>query len=318
MSQTLRLTGAIPANLLPFNDDYSIDEPEYRKHLRWLADVPGVGSIVVNGHAAEVSALSRDERKRALAIAVDEVGSRVNVISGVISESTFEAGDLAADARAEGAAGVLVFPPALFLWGGNLRPEMAIAYYSHIADAGGLPIVLFQYPVQQGWGYTTELLLKLIEIEPVVAVKEWSQDIVVFERNLKAIRSTGRPVAVLSSFTASLYATFALGADGAISGLGSVAADLQAELFAAVQAGDPARARQLSDRHNALTEVFYAPPFLDMHNRMKEALVALGRIRSATVRPPLQALSKPEQQAIRAALLKAGLLPARRPAGVTA
>jgi 4-hydroxy-tetrahydrodipicolinate synthase len=54
--------------------------------------------------------------------------------------------------------------------------------------------------------------------------------------------------------------------------------------------------------------VFYAPPFLDMHNRMKEALALLGRIRQAVVRPPLQPVSEAERQQISRALVQAGLL----------
>ena len=55
-------------------------------------------------------------------------------------------------------------------------------------------------------------------------------------------------------------------------------------------------------------EVFYAPPFVDMHNRMKEALVILGRIEKAVVRPPLQRISDDERERIRRALLQSGLL----------
>ncbi|PYO48434.1 MAG: hypothetical protein DMD84_21180 [Candidatus Rokuibacteriota bacterium] len=106
---------------------------------------------------------------------------------------------------------------------------------------------------------------------------------VAFEANLRALRATGRPVAVLSAFTMSLMATFLLGADGAISGMGSVTADLQAELFAACQKGDLDGARRINDRLEPLVRVFYAPPFVDMHNRMKEALVLLGRIPAAHV-----------------------------------
>ena len=69
----------------------------------------------------------------------------------------------------------------------------------------------------------------------MVAVKDWSNDIVSYEKNLRALRASGRPVAMLSSFTMSLMASFLLGADGCISGMGSVAADLQAELFAAAK-----------------------------------------------------------------------------------
>ena len=65
-----------------------------------------------------------------------------------------------------------------------------------------------------------ETLARLAEIPQVAAVKDWSNEIVAFERNLRALRATGRPVAMLSSFTMSLMATFLLGADGAISGHG--------------------------------------------------------------------------------------------------
>jgi 4-hydroxy-tetrahydrodipicolinate synthase len=54
--------------------------------------------------------------------------------------------------------------------------------------------------------------------------------------------------------------------------------------------------------------VFYAPPFLDMHNRMKEALAILGRIDRAVVRPPLQAVGELEQMQISEALCRSGLL----------
>jgi 4-hydroxy-tetrahydrodipicolinate synthase len=308
MHNTLRFSGMIPANLLPFTPDYAIDEPNYRRHLAWLANVPGITAITVNGHAAEVSSLTRQECRQALAIALDEVGSRVPLITGIYTDSTLAAVELARDANAEGASGLLVFPPSLFMWGAQLRPEMPWRHFATIAEAVDLPLVVFQYPPASGLGYTPETLMQLTEIPQVVAVKEWSNDIIAFERNLRAIRATGRPVAVLSSFTMSLMASFVLGADGAISGLGSVAADLQAELFAHVQRGDLAAARQVNDRLEPLVRVFYAPPFLDMHNRMKEALALLGRIRQAVVRPPLQPVSEAERQQISRALVQAGLL----------
>ncbi len=307
MDQRLTFSGVIPANILPFKSDYSIDEAEYRRHLRWLAEVPGVAGITVNGHAAEVSSLSREERRRALAVARDEVGPDLPLIAGIYTESTFEAIDLARDAKAEGASGLLIFPPSIFMWGVQLRPEMAYRHFATIAEAVDLPLVVFQYPIASGLGYDPSTLVTLTEIPQVVAVKEWSNDIVTFEQNLRAFRATGRRVAVLSSFTMSLFASFVLGADGAISGMGSVAADLQADLFARVRRGDLEGARRVNDRLDPLVRVFYAPPFLDMHNRMKEALALLGRIRRAVVRPPLQPIGEPERQRIREALAQAGL-----------
>src|SRR2546425_4505459 len=126
MSQPLRFSGIMPANLLPFTADLAIDEVAYRRHLRWLVDTPGVTGIVANGHASEVSSLSREERKRALAIAVDEVAGACPVVAGVYADGTREAVELARDARAAGAAGGPGFPPTPFLLGAPPQPHQGL------------------------------------------------------------------------------------------------------------------------------------------------------------------------------------------------
>jgi 4-hydroxy-tetrahydrodipicolinate synthase len=308
MRDPLLFSGVMPANILPFTADLAIDEPAYRRHLRWLADTRGVTGVVVNGHASEVSSLSREERRRSLVVALDEIGGRCPVIAGIYADGTAEAVELTRDAQAAGASGILVFPPTLFMWGAQLKPDMVVRHYSEVATVG-LPIIAFEYPPASGIGYAPETLARLAELPQVAGIKDWSNDIVAFEHNVRALRATGRPVAILSSFTMSLMATFLLGADGAISGMGSVAADLQAELFEACGKADLDGARRINDRLDPLVRVFYAPPFVDMHNRMKEALVLLGRIPAAHVRPPLTPVPVAEREAIRRALVQSGLLP---------
>jgi len=308
MNNGFRFSGCIPANLLPFTADLQIDVAAYKKHLRWLADAKGVTGIVANGHAAEVSSLSREERKRALALALEEIGGKVPVIAGVYSDGTQEAVELARDAKAAGASGLLVFPPTIFMWGAQVKPDMVLRHFSMLADGVDLPLVVFEYPLASGMGYAAETLAELCKIPTVVGVKDWSNDIVSYEKNLRALRASARPVAMLSSFTVSLMASFCLGADGCISGMGSVVADLQAELFAAVTVGNLAEAHRINDRLAPLVGIFYAPPFVDMHNRMKEALALLGRIPAAHVRPPLTPVSEDERHRIRLALRAAGLV----------
>ena len=97
-----------------------------------------------------------------------------------------------------------------------------------------------------------------------------------------------------------------LGCNGLLSGSGSVIADLQAKLFRAVQGNDLAEAKRLNDRIEPLTRVFYADPFVDMHNRMKEALVLLGKLPRAVVRPPLVKIERAEIVRIRQSLIEAG------------
>jgi 4-hydroxy-tetrahydrodipicolinate synthase len=80
------------------------------------------------------------------------------------------------------------------------------------------------------------------------------------------------------------------------------------KLFRAVRANDLAGAKKINDRIRPTAEAFYAEPWVDMHNRMKEALVMMGKLPRAVVRPPLVKLPQAEIERIRHALIAAGLL----------
>jgi 4-hydroxy-tetrahydrodipicolinate synthase len=304
----VKLEGVIPATLLAFNDDMSIDEKSSRKHLRDCAFVPGVSMVTVNGHASEVHACTFEEQQRILAISLAEVGDKVPLVNGVYADGSMEAAKVAAMAAKEGASALLVFPPQSMSWGGQLRPEMAIAHFKRIADATDLPIICFQYPMATGLGYPFDTLLKLFEEVPTIrAIKDWCNEPLLHEKHIRTFQSLPRPVNVLTTHSAWLMASLTMGANGLLSGAGSVMADLQVALFRAVKAGDLRKAQALNDRMYPMQQAFYAPPFLDMHNRMKEALVLLGRLDKAVVRPPLMKLPASEIARIKAAIEQAGI-----------
>ena len=306
--QDFRPAGVVPATLLALHDELSIDERSTRRHLRECALVDGVSAVTVNGHASEVHACSFEEQQRILAASVAEVGDRVPLINGVYADGSIEAARIAAMADREGASALLVFPPGSMAMGGQLRPEMAIAHFRRIADATDLPIVVFQYPMSGGLGYPFETLLQLFDRVPTIrAIKDWSNDAMLHERHVRTFQRLPRPVNVLTTHSSWLMASLCIGPNGLLSGAGSVIADLQVALFRAVQAGDLKAAQGINDRIVPLSQVFYAPPFLDMHNRMKEALVLLGRLDEAVVRPPLVKISDAEIARIRQALELAGI-----------
>ena len=304
-----RPSGVIPATLMAFRDDFSIDETATRAHLRDVAATRGVSAITVNGHASEVHACSFEEQQQALAFSLDEVGDRLPVISGIYADGSLEAARLARMADSEGASALLVFPPQSMAMGGRLRPEMARAHFGTIADATDLPLIVFQYPAATGLGYPFDTLLSLFETAPsIAAVKDWSNDPALHERQTRVFQSLPRPVTLLTTHSAWLMASLTMGAGGLLSGAGSVIAPLQVALFEAVRAQDLARAQRLNDRMHPLARAFYAEPFLDMHNRMKECLVLLGKLDKAVVRPPLVKLPASEIESLRVALTQAGLL----------
>ncbi len=302
--------GVIPAVLLPFHDDLSIDEKNFRSHLRDIAAVPGLSAITINAHSTEVASCTFDEQRRVLAIAQDEIGDKLPIVNGVWADGSLEAARIARMASEGGASALLVFPPAPFTMGQS--PEMALAHFRRIADASDLPIIVFQYPLATGQGYPRETLLKMCEQVPTIrAIKDWAGNVPQHEMHIRLLQSLPRRVNVLTTHSAWLLSSLVLGCNGLLSGSGSVIADLQSELFRAVQANDLAAARALNDRIYPLAKVFYADPWADMHNRMKEALVLLGRLPRAVVRPPLVKLGRAEIERIRAALADAGMLDAK-------
>jgi 4-hydroxy-tetrahydrodipicolinate synthase len=145
-------------------------------------------------------------------------------------------------------------------------------------------------------------------VPSIRAIKDWVGNVPHHEWHVRTLQSLPRPVNVLTTHSSWLFSSLMLGCNGLLSGSGSVIADLQAQLFRAVQKEDLARAKRLNDRIEPTARVFYADPFVDMHNRMKEALVLLGKLPRAVVRPPLVKLERREIALIRQALVQAGLL----------
>ena len=299
--------GVIPAVLLPFENDLSIDEVSFRKHLRDVAAVDGLTAITINAHSTEVASCTFDEQRRVLDIAQDEIGAKLPLVNGIWADGSLEAARLARMAEQGGASALLVFPPAPFTLGQNAA--MALAHVKRIADATDLPLIVFQYPLATGQGYPKDTLLKLCEEVPTIrAIKDWIGNVPHHQWHIDTLQNLSRPVNVLTTHSSWLFASLVMGPNGLLSGSGSVIADLQARLFRAVQANDLAEAKSLAERIEPTARVFYADPFVDMHNRMKEALVLLGKLPRAVVRPPLVKLERAEIGRIREALIEAGLL----------
>lgn len=304
----VKLEGVIPANLLPFDDDLAIDEAGYRAHLGSLVDIEGVTGLTCNGHAGEVSSLSPREWQLALEIAVEVAAGRVPVICGLLADSEGEALEQARTAAATGADALLVFPPEFLRYSDD--PETAHRYFAALASEVSIPLVAFMYPAFTGLGYSAEDLRAICAIDRVIALKDWSLDISVYERNLTIVRSASHEISMLTSFSTHLLPSLSIGADGILSGHGSVIAPLQVALLQAVRQGDLQAAQASYERIQRLTGPVYRNPMPNMYARMKEQLVMLGSSMTSRVRPPLRQVSADERIALRSALGSAGLIPA--------
>jgi len=299
-------SGVVPACLLPLHDDLRIDEQSYRKHLRDIGAVRGISAITVNGHASEVSSCSFEEQERLLEVALEEVGNRIPIVNGVYADSTSEAVRIARMADRRQASALLVFPSNVFMLG--TRPEMVLDHFRRIADATDLPLIIFQFPQSLPLSYSHDVLAKLIaEVPTIRAMKDACGDPVRHEMTVRLLQSDSRPFHVLTTHSAWLLQSLMTGCNGLLSGAGSTITELQVALFEAVRDNDLATAKTLSTRIHHTSLAFYGAPGVDMHNRMKEAQVILGRLPSAAVRAPLQKLSAAEIARIRMHLEAAGI-----------
>jgi 4-hydroxy-tetrahydrodipicolinate synthase len=308
LKNNIKLEGVIPATLLAFDIDYKIDEKTSRKHIKDCSLTNGISAITVNGHSSEVHACDFEEQKRILNFSLDEVGNNVPVINGVYADGSIEAAKIAKMSEVNGASALLCFPPQSMSMGGHLRPEMALEHFKRIADATDLPLICFNYPSAGNLMYPFETLLKLFETVPTIkAVKDWSNDPMLHEKNIRTFQNLSNPVNVLTTHSSWLMSSLVMGANGLLSGAGSVIANLQVLLFNAIKTKDLKKAQEINDKIFPLVQAFYSPPFLDMHNRMKETLVLLGLMDKAVVRPPLMKLSKIEIDKLKHAIQLSGI-----------
>lgn len=309
MPINIQWQGLYPATVLPFNEDCLIDDSELRRLLRFLMKVQGVSGFLCNGHAGDCWSLTREERKQVINIHVEEVGSHLPIVSAIGGESTREAIEQMREAKDAGASAVLVMPPGIFRNISIQGPEMPYSFFSSLAEAVDIPIIVFQHPIFRGNNYSPETLATLTGINNVVAIKETVWDIKLYERDLVALRQAPRRIPILTANDTLLLTSFVLGdSEGALIGLGSLVPHWVVEMFEAVKRNDLIKAREINDRLFPIVELLYYTPGLNTYSAIKEALYILGVFTKPGIpRPPLQALTEEDTDAIRQALRISGL-----------
>lgn len=306
---TLDLAGIIPATVTPMREDgVAVDEEGLRGYIRWLLGFDGLKALAVNMDTGEGPALSRDERRRILEVYAEECAGKLPLLAGIGAPNTAMAIELASDAQAAGAAGLVIFPHPLFV-GEPLPPEVPYNYHAAIADAVPLPMVIFQLqPALAGVIFSAETLLKLASIPTVVAIKEASFDAVRFVETVRILKDAPRRIDILTGNDNFILESFLLGATGALIGFGAVMTREQVRMIEAWQAGRTDEALALGKRVQRLADVVFAAPVGDYRVRLKECLRILGVLEAAHVRRPLLGLGDAERAFLSEVLAEVGLL----------
>ena len=278
--------GVITALVTPFRGD-AVDE----EALRRLVDEQiraGIDGFVPVGTTGESPTVSVEEHIRIIKIVVEETRKRVPVIAGTGANSTREAIELTREARAVGADGTLQVTP----YYNRPTQDGLVRHFKAVADAVGLPVVVYNVPGRTGCDLLPETMERLCEVPLVVGIKEATGSA---QRAAQIIARVGDRMVVLSGDDATAFPLYALGAQGCISVVSNVAPADMAAMWDAAAAGNWNKARELHYRVFPLSEGLFieANPI-----PVKAALAMMGKI-SDEIRAPLYPMAGVNREKVR-------------------
>lgn len=286
--------GSLPALVTPFAQG-EVDFNALERLVEWQI-AEGSHGLVPVGTTGESPTLSHEEHDAVVEAVVRRAAGRVPVIAGAGSNNTIETVRLVEAAKRAGAQGALVVTPYYN------KPTQAglIAHFTAAAEVG-LPIVIYNIPGRSVVDMSPATMGELARHPSIVGVKDATGDI---SRVSKQRIACGTDFVQLSGEDATALGFNAHGGRGCISVTANVAPRLCAEFQEATLSGDYARALGIQDRLMPLHEAIFLEPGVA---GAKYALSLLGRC-SEEVRSPLLPPTDRVREAIRAAMIHAGLL----------
>lgn len=296
MAEMNRVRGSLVAIVTPMSDDGALDLDTLRRLIDWhIAE--GSDGIVIVGTTGESPTVSYDEHCLLIRTTVEQVAGRVPVIAGTGANSTAEAIELTACAKAAGAqAGLSVVP-----YYNKPTQEGLYQHFRKIAEAVDLPLILYNVPGRTVTDLSNDTTLRLADVPGIAGIKDATGNM---ERAADLLRRAPEGFVLYTGDDASALPFMLLGGHGVISVTANVAPKLMHELCAAAFAGNLARARELN---NALLPL-HSKLFVEANPiPVKWACAELGLI-SPALRLPLTPLSAGLHDTVRDALRHARLI----------
>ncbi|QDP95211.1 dihydrodipicolinate synthase family protein [Microlunatus elymi] len=284
------LGGVVVATALPYRKDgaapagLAVDHDKYAEHCDWLIS-NGCHGVGPNGSLGEYSSLTDDERRQVVRTAVSAVDRRGIVIAGVHAPGSHQAKQWAELAGEDGADAVLCLPPTMY----RASHAQIIDHYTEVASVG-LPVMIYNNPIDTKVDLVPELVAELSRIENVVAVKEFSGDV----RRAFEI-SELCSIDVIAGADDVLFELLVDGAVGWFAGFPNVFPAESVELYHLVRAG---RINEARDLYRELVAVFRWDSRTEFVQAIKLGMDMVGRF-GGPCRPPRGALTAQHEVQVR-------------------
>ncbi len=264
----------VTAMVTPFTADGALDLDGAAALASWLVDEQGHDSLVISGTGGESPTTSDAEKEALLRVVGEAVGDRAQILAGVGTNNTAHTLELARSAEKAGAHGLLVVTPYY-----NKPPQAGlIQHFRAVADAVGIPVLLYDIPHRSGVALATETLVRLAEHPNIVGVKDAKGDLAATADVLSRT-----DLAYYSGEDSATLPLLSIGAAGVVGTSTHFVGPRTLEMILAYERGDVAGALAL---HRQLLPLYTGIFRTQGTILVKAGLRALGRP-AGPVRPPL-------------------------------
>lgn len=242
-------TGAGVAIITPMYEDGSINFDELGRILEDQI-ARGTDAIVICGTTGECSTMTDEEQLATIKFTVDTVAHRIPVIAGAGSNDTDHGCALAAKSAACGADALLMVTP----YYNKTSQAGLVAHFTAMAEAGGIPVILYNVPSRTGLNIAPETAMELSRHPLINGIKEASGNI---SQVAKIAALCGDELNIYSGNDDQVVPLLSLGGKGVISVVSNVAPELVHDCCQAFFEGDTARACQLQLAMLPLSEALF-------------------------------------------------------------
>lgn len=262
--------------ITPTDEEGRVDTDALATLLRRLEEA-GVDSVGLLGSTGTYAYLTRTERRRAIEAAAECVGGRVPLIVGVGALRTDDAQDLARDAQAAGADGLLLAPVSYT----PLTDEEVFQHFAAVAAATDLPLCIYNNPSTTHFTFSDDLLARLAKVHGIFAVKNPAPTPSEVEGKVDALRAL-LPAAFAVGYSGDWHAAEAVLAGGVAwySVIGGLLPQPSLALMRAAQAGDVAEVRRLDTTFEPLWDLF------KQHGSLRVVYAAANLLGLTDAQPP--------------------------------
>ncbi len=283
----------LTAMVTPFGPDGSLDLDGAQRLAAYLVE-HGHDGLVVNGTTGESPTTSDAEKEQIVRAVVEAVGDRACVVAGVGTNDTRHTSELARQAEKAGAYGLLVVTPYY-----NKPPQEGLyRHFTAVADATGLPVMLYDIPGRSGVPISTETLIRLAQHDRIVAVKDAKDDL-----GASSWVLTATDLAYYSGNDMVNLPLLSVGAVGFVSVVGHLAGPRLRSMADSYAAGDVAGALEL---HRGLLPLYDGIFKTQGVILVKAALNLLG-LPAGPVRLPLTDATPAQLEVLKADLVAGGV-----------